>query len=164
MTCFAERRTPNGKKFLQNPPGFTMIELIISIVIMGILGVFTFSFLGDSMGAYVRVKDHKILYDEARIAMERMAIEIQNSSRSSITIGTSSITFDQPSSIWNIRYRLNGSTLERMVGIIGYYPIADNVSSFTPTYSSNIVTLELVLTQAGRGTVRFRTSIYPRRS
>ena len=43
-----------------------------------------------------------------------------------------------------------------MEGLLGNYPIADNVSSFTRTYSSNIVTLELVLTQAGRGTVRFR--------
>ena len=99
MACFAERRTPNRKRYFGNPNGFTMIEIIISIVIMGILSIYTFSFLGDSMGAYVRVKEHKILYDEARIAMERMALEIRNAGRSSITIGTSSISFDQPSSI-----------------------------------------------------------------
>lgn len=142
-----------------------MIEFIIGIVIMGILGMYTFSFLGDSMGAYVRVRDHKILYDEARIAMERMTLEIRDASRSYMVTGTSNIIFTN-NPPWGpyIRYRLNSGTLERRVGLLGNYAMADNVSSFTTTYSSNIVTLELVLTQAGRGTVRFRTSIYPRRS
>ncbi len=135
-----------------------MIELIISVMILGILAVYTFSFLGNSVKAYVEIKQHKILYDEARQAMEKMVIETRNSSRSSITTGTSSITFTLSGN--NITYSLNGTTLQRQVGNNTANKVADNVSSFTTSYSS-YVSLELVLTQTGMGTVHFRTSIYP---
>ena len=144
--------------------GFTIIELIISIVILGVLGVYTFSFLGDSMGAYVRVKDHKVLYDEARIAMRRMADEIRDANRTaSITTTATSITFTKshnPSA--QITYSLAGGFLNRVYN--GTYVLAGNVQGFNPTYDSgtNIVTLELVVSLSGRGTVRFRTKVYPR--
>jgi prepilin-type N-terminal cleavage/methylation domain-containing protein len=159
-----ERRTPNAERYFFNRSGFTTIEFIVSIVILGILGVYTFSFLGSTMGAYVRVQEHKILVDEGRLAMEHMIREIRDANQNaSITTTTSSITFTKvhPSSA-TITYSLTSGTLNRVYG--GTFALAGNVQTFSPTVSGSapnqVVTLDMTL--SGRGTVRFRTKIYPR--
>jgi prepilin-type N-terminal cleavage/methylation domain-containing protein len=146
------------------PKGYTLIEFIISIVILGILGAFTFSFLGSGLSLYVEQQQHKTLYDEGRLALKYMAREIRDANRNAaITIGASSITFTRqhPFPI-TITYNLSGNTLNRVSN--GTYPLAGNVSAFNPAYNSltNLVTFEIVLTQAGGGAVRFSTEIYPR--
>lgn len=162
---FAEHRTLNAERCFGNPCGFTIIEFIIVIVILGILGVYTFSFLGDSMGAYVRVQEHKILYDEGRLAMEHMVREIRDANQNAAitVVSNTSITFTKlhPSSA-TITYSLTSGTLNRVYN--GTYALAGNVQTFSPTVFgpafSQVVTLDLTL--SGRGTVRFRTIIYPR--
>ncbi|MEW6186279.1 MAG: prepilin-type N-terminal cleavage/methylation domain-containing protein [Thermodesulfobacteriota bacterium] len=146
--------------------GFTVIEMIISIVLLGILGAYTFSFLGNSMGAYVRVRDHKILYDEARLALRRMADEIQDGDRSAaitVTPNTSiSFTKSHPSATV-ITYTLSGGVLNRVSGGITN-SLTGNVQAFIPAVdgTTKVVTLELVQSISGGGTVRFRTCAYPR--
>lgn len=144
--------------------GFSLIEMIMVIVILGIIGVYTFSFLGDTMGAYVRVKEHKTLYDEGRLAMQFMVNELRDANQNDpFTVSTSSITFTRTHpSATVITYSLSGSTLNREES--GTFPLAGSVQSFTPTISgtvpSQVITLELVI--SGRGTVRFRTAVFPR--
>lgn len=167
LTCSDERRITNDERYFLNRSGFTILEMIIVIVILGILGVYTFSFLGDSMGAYVRVKEHKTLYDEGRMAMEYMVRELRDANQNaSITTTSSSITFTKvhPSSA-TITYSLTSGTLNRdSDGTTN--ALAGNVQTFSPTVSgtapNQVVTLELIL--SGRGTVRLRTAIYPRNS
>ena len=163
-TGLVEGRRSNAKWYFVNPYGFTIIELIIVIVIMGILGVYTFSFIGDSMGAYVRVQEHKVLYDEGQLAMKYMVREIRDADQNtSITVSGASITFTilHPSSA-AINYSLTGGTLNRVYN--GTYALAGNVQTFSPTVSGSapnqVVTLDLTL--GGRGLIRFRTTIYPR--
>jgi prepilin-type N-terminal cleavage/methylation domain-containing protein len=155
-------RVPRRSFF--NRSGFTMIEFIISIVILGVLGAYTFSFLGDSMGAYVRVKEHKTLYDEGHLAMEYMVLEIRDANQNAaITATSSSITFTKlhPSAM-TITYNLTNGTLNRVYN--GTYALAGNVQTFSPTVSgtapNQLVTLDLML--SGRGLIRPRTTIYPR--
>jgi prepilin-type N-terminal cleavage/methylation domain-containing protein len=158
------------KKRFHNPftriRGFTVIEMIISIVILGILGVYTFSFLGNSMGAYVRVRDHKTLYDEARIAMRRMADEIEDANRNApitITPNTSIVFTKTHPSATMITYILSGSVLNRVSGGVTN-ALTGNVQTFNPAVdgTTKVVTLELVQAVSGGGTVRFRTMVYPR--
>jgi prepilin-type N-terminal cleavage/methylation domain-containing protein len=147
--------------------GFTMIELIVGIIILGILGVSTFSFLGDSMGAYVRVKGHRLLYDEGRQALEYMALELRDANQNaSITTGTSSIAFTRSHpSATSITYSLTGGTLNRLSGG-NTNALAGNVTAFSPSLSgtapSQMVTLSLTLSVSGSGTVYLRTTVCPR--
>jgi len=152
--------------------GFTIIELILSIVILGIVGVFTFSFLGNNMSAYVKEQQHKLLYDQGRLAMKYIAREIRDANRNAninTPGGGQELQFTRvhPSST-NIHYKFSGTSLTRNDNSVGgsYYILAGNVSAFNASYNSGtqIVTVELVLTLTGVGTVKFRTEIYPRNS
>lgn len=146
--------------------GFTLIEMIISIVILGILGVYTFSFLGTSMETYVRSREHKVLYDEARLALRRMADELQDADRSAAmtVIPNTSISFTKrhPSSAV-VTYVLSGGLINRVSGGQSY-PLTGHVQAFLPSVdgTTRVVTLELVQTLPGGGTIRFRTAVYPR--
>ncbi|MBA4393786.1 MAG: hypothetical protein C0407_09570 [Desulfobacca sp.] len=159
------RRTPNSERYRVLQKGFTTIEFIISIVILGILGIYTFSFLGDSMGAYVRVKEHKTLYDEGRLAMEYMVREIRDANQTAAitVVSNTSITFTKlhPSAM-TITYSLTSGTLNRVYS--GTFALAGRVQTFSPTVSgtapNQLVTLDLTL--SGRGVIRIRTTIYPR--
>lgn len=158
---------PAKPRPIRNPDGFTIIELIIGIVILGILGVYTFSFLGDSMGAYVRVKEHKTLYDEGRLAMEYMVREIRDADQNAAitVVSNTSITFTKrhPSTT-TITYSLTSGTVNRVAG--GTYALSGNVQGFSPAVSGSapnkVVTLDITL--SGRGTVGFRTAVCPRNS
>lgn len=150
--------------------GYTLIEVIISLVIMGILSVFPFSFLSKYVETYVTVQGHKTLYDEGLLAMSYMVSEIRDANRNaSITTpgGSDKLFFTRlhPSAT-AIKYRVQGTTLQRNQNDGSWDDLASNVSSVTASYDSGtqIVTIELVLTQTGRGTVRFTTKIYPRNS
>jgi prepilin-type N-terminal cleavage/methylation domain-containing protein len=150
--------------------GFTLIELITAIVIMGILSVLPFSFLSKYVQTYVTVQGHKTLYDEGLRAMKYMVSEIRDANRNAnITIpgGGDKLYFTRlhPSTT-AIKYRVQGTTLLRQENGGTWDDLASNVSSFTASYDSGtqIVTIELVLTQTGRGTVSFTTEIYPRNS
>jgi prepilin-type N-terminal cleavage/methylation domain-containing protein len=147
--------------------GFTLIELIMVIVIMGILGVYTFSFLSNTIGAYMKVEGHKILYDEGRQALEYMVLELRDANQNaSITTGTSSIAFTRSNpSATSITYSLSGGTLNRVSGG-STNALAGNVTAFTPSVSGSApnqtVTLNLTISSTGSGTLYFRTTVYPR--
>src|SRR4030042_310001 len=52
--------------------GFTLIEIIIVIVILSIVSGITIKFLIDSLKIYTMTVNQKTLYDEGKLAMERM--------------------------------------------------------------------------------------------
>jgi prepilin-type N-terminal cleavage/methylation domain-containing protein len=50
--------------YKDNDRGFTLIELVTVIVVLGILSAFTLSFLDNAVKTYVMVKDQETLYSE----------------------------------------------------------------------------------------------------
>jgi prepilin-type N-terminal cleavage/methylation domain-containing protein len=147
--------------------GYTVIELIVVIIILGVLGVSTFSFLGDSMRAYIKVEGRKVLYDEGRQALARMVMEIRDGNQNaSITTTTSGITFTRSHpTATTVTFSLSGTTLYRVSGG-ATNALAGNVQTFTPSVSgtspNQTVTLDLTMTASGSGTLNFRTTVYPR--
>jgi len=61
-----------------NRRGFTLIEIIIVIVILGFVFAITIKFLTDSLRIYTMTVNQKTLYDEGKLALERMARDIRD--------------------------------------------------------------------------------------
>lgn len=58
--------------------GFTIIELVTVIVVLSILGAFTFSFLDNAIRTYRLVKEQSPLYADGAYIMERITRELSD--------------------------------------------------------------------------------------
>ncbi len=117
--------------------GFTLVEIVMVIVILGVIGAFTFHFVGQGVLAFKKSSARKDLYDQGRLAMERMVRELRDG-KEVTDCSSDSITFRvaHPSAfgvVDEIKYQLNGTDLER-VGDPSGTPLtavlASNVTSF----------------------------------
>jgi len=130
-----------GATFLNNR-GYTLIETIMVIVILGIIGGITFQVVAAGVEAFKKTSDRKELYDQGRLAMERMVRELRDAKEVTESAG-SSITFKKAhpaqaaDNIEKIKYELVGSDLKRVGDPESEDPptsaLASNVSSFTVT-------------------------------
>jgi prepilin-type N-terminal cleavage/methylation domain-containing protein len=128
--------------------GFTLIELILTIVIMSILGVFGFSFFSFLTNTYVTMQNERGLQQEGAYIVERIARELRDASAVTTGTGSATITLQHttPASGSTAAYALSGSILTRNT-----VPIGKNISSFainTPT-TSNCYPVSLTEARAG---------------
>lgn len=73
--------------------GFTIIELVTVIVVLSILGIFTFSFMDNAIRTYRLVKEQSPLYADGACIMERITRELTDArSVTSPPVGSSSST------------------------------------------------------------------------
>ena len=80
------------KKMKTQPGGFIMVEVIVSIVLLGILGVFTSMFLYTGIKGYMISKQTADGAMRAQIALDRMNLELRKVT--SVTAATAdSITY-----------------------------------------------------------------------
>ena len=172
----SELRTLNSE--LQR--GFTLIEIIVVIVILSIVSVITIKFLIDSLQIYTMTVNQKTLFDEGKLALERMCRDIRDASAIDGST-TSSIRFTRAHATdptagdaagERIKFARDGSTstLQKVKNVDASgnggtaYAMAENVSTFTVTLSTNEVTLTLGLTLPGESTesVTLQTIVYPK--
>ncbi|MDO8092587.1 MAG: prepilin-type N-terminal cleavage/methylation domain-containing protein, partial [Candidatus Brocadiales bacterium] len=149
--------------------GFTLIELIITIVILSIIGVFTFQFITSGVESYVTLSAGEDVAREARLALERMAREVRAATNIVSPLAGDSdnkITFDRTPTATDgstqVTFQLTSGTLQRKRDGNTPEPLASNVSSFTVTRSSGngeLTTLDLTL--SGQTVVQQRTLVYP---
>jgi prepilin-type N-terminal cleavage/methylation domain-containing protein len=64
--------------FKNSTKGFTLIEIIIVIVILSIVSAISIKFLVDSMRIYAMTVNQKTLFDEGKLALERMCRDIRD--------------------------------------------------------------------------------------
>src|SRR6266446_4428378 len=134
---------------LNTQHGFTMIEAILSILILGILAVIIGSPLIQGSLAWQEVSARKDATQFVRLGMDRMVRELRNTQRlanntpnvAEVTTGPTCIRFTDV--LGNlILYKLNGTSLDRATGGTCASPtsansLVSNVTSFTITCYSN---------------------------
>jgi len=58
--------------------GFTLVELIVALVLVGIIGTFTTLFMYTGLNGYLRAKDTAEGALKAQIAMDRLSLELRD--------------------------------------------------------------------------------------
>jgi prepilin-type N-terminal cleavage/methylation domain-containing protein len=160
---------------LNSSKGFTLIEMIVVIVILSIVAAITIHFLVDSLRLYTMTVKQKTLFDEGKLALERMCRDIRDArsitspasggSGSSITFTRNNATA-QDAVAESITFRWNGGTnpLEKVKAGIGY-PMASNITTFTVTRGAagnDEITLVLTLSLTSGENVTLQTKVYPK--
>ena len=160
--------------FLKSLKGFTLIEIIVVIIILSIVAAITIHFLVDSLRIYKMTVNQKTLFDEGKLALERMCRDIRDansistpgpgSSGSSITFIRNNATA-QDIAGENITFQLAGTTLEKVKASPSVtISMASNVSTFTVTRgaTNDEITLFLSLSLASGENVTLQTKVYPK--
>lgn len=162
--------------------GFTIIELVTVIVVLSILGIFTFSFLDNAIRTYRLVKEQSPLYADGAYIMERITRELSDASQVDVA-GSGTLTFWTahlpPSSTppTKVSFQQNGKNLIRG-DYRGDYIIARNINipadatdygfratKNTPTGTGQeTVTIELKLTSSSDSSIPpfvLKTTVIP---
>ena len=173
---YSELRTPNSE--LQR--GFTLIEIIVVIVILSTISAISIYFLVNSLKTYSMVVNQKVLFDEGKLALERMCREIRDARSITLPAGggsSNSITFTKTNATSqdlaneNITFQLNPTNptiLEKIKSSPPANPgMAFNVTRFWVTRGAapnneNEITIELNLQLTSGENVALQTKIYPR--
>lgn len=58
--------------------GFTVIEIVTVIVVLSILGLFTFSFIDSATRTYMLIKEQSVFYADGTYLMERITRELSD--------------------------------------------------------------------------------------
>jgi prepilin-type N-terminal cleavage/methylation domain-containing protein len=162
----SELRTQNSE--LQR--GFTLIEIIIVIVILSIVSAITIKFLTDSLRIYTMTVNQKTLYDEGKLALERMCRDIRDA-RSITGVTASSITFvrddataqDIAGETIIFQRNAGANTLEKVkASPASTSTMASNVTAFAVANATNEIQLQLTLQLASGENVTLQTRVYPK--
>jgi prepilin-type N-terminal cleavage/methylation domain-containing protein len=162
----SELRTPDSK--LQK--GFTLIEIIVVIIILAIVSAITIKFLVDGLRIYTMTVNQKTLFDEGKLALERMCRDIRNA-RSITGTTASSITFvrDDPTAQdvagETIIFQRNAvvSTLEKVkASPVATSTMANNVTAFAVANATNEIQLTLTHSLTSGENVKMQTKVYPK--
>ena len=157
--------------------GYTLIEIVITIVILAILGIFTFSFFSNLTKTYSLMESQRGAHQEAAYTTERISRELRDAKSISISAGT--ISFQRAhqtgtDSNLYVRYRLSGTDLHRDSASDSGFTLnvidkimGRNISAFIPSPAGSPVPVDTVLqiiVQAASGgqTQSYSTGVCPK--
>jgi prepilin-type N-terminal cleavage/methylation domain-containing protein len=63
---------------IRSQKGFTLVELIVTLVLVGIIGTFTTLFMYTGLNGYLRAKDTSEGALKAQIALDRISLELRD--------------------------------------------------------------------------------------
>jgi len=176
-----EGPAPKSELRTSNSKGFTLVEIVITIVLIGILSGIAAMIILQGVRAYSGEQSRSDVHYQARIAMERMTREIRSARLASETgtVISGAITGNPTSSFiftdlsgGTIRYSLSGADLMRTTGGMPVL-LAQGITSLefrhydkagAPTLTAaNLWVVELgLVAQQGGETLDLRTRVHPR--
>lgn len=77
-----------------NKKGFTVVEIVVVIVLLGIIGLFGTMLLVNIVRSYQMAEDNAHLAQKAQIALTRIAVEMSYADEGSVAIADDAITYD----------------------------------------------------------------------
>lgn len=163
---------------MRNENGITLIEMILSVVLIGIVGVVAGKVFVSLTQSVVTGQNVREGTQVNRIAMDRMIREMRNvaDNTSVVAAGASTFTYVDTGGN-NISFTLAGTNLNRVSATTD--TLAANVSGLTFTYldntgatigaptvspaATNIWWVQIALTVgSGSSAVQFRSRVHPR--
>lgn len=158
-----------------NEKGFTLIEIIITLVILGIIAVFSFAFFGSLTKTYGTMGAKSKAHLEAAYVLERISRELRDAKL--VIVSSNTVDFEKANSTPQdnnayVRYCLSGTNLYRQssndnfpTGCSGNL-IAKNVTNFTVspdgTHTDNqIITVTINITQDSESQ-SYSVDVYPK--
>lgn len=151
--------------------GFTLLEIVITIVILGIVGVFTFAFFGDLTKTYKLMGTKRASHQEAAYVVERISRELRDAK--TILSANPSLQFlsahgtAQDSNRY-VMFCLSGGNIYRVSNVDESFPacttgrlLCSNVTNFNVAANGDIYTIDVTVSIGGQ-TQRYATSVSPK--
>jgi prepilin-type N-terminal cleavage/methylation domain-containing protein len=91
--------------------GFTLVELTVTIVLVGLVGVFTTLFVYTGLNGYLRAKDISEGAINAQITLDRISLELRDIEEISTFIDDTQIDYDSRTLGENRQIRYNGGII-----------------------------------------------------
>ena len=116
--------------------GFTLVELIVTLVLVGIIGTFTSLFMYTGLNGYLKAKDTSEGALKAQIALDRISLELKDINNISEFNSDTNINYTSETLPGSRKIFLNGDKIELDVDDTPN-PLLDTVVSFDlePTYT-----------------------------
>jgi len=155
--------------------GFTLIEIIAALILLGILAVTVFGFMGQAVRGFFIARDALAITQKAQIALNRMRIELTYLEKTPSPTGTATslsytaiisggtenntIAYDAGGN----RITWNTATLIDDVGGLTFAYYDAPTSSPTSSYQSttNLIGITLIMLDADGNTATFTTRVAP---
>ena len=116
--------------------GFTLVELIVTLVLVGIIGTFTTLFMYTGLNGYLKAKDTSEGALKAQIALDRISLELKDINNISDFNSDTNINYTSETLPGNRKIILNGNQIDLDVDG-NTNPLLDTVVSFDlkPNYT-----------------------------
>jgi len=157
--------------------GFTLIEIVVVLLILGVVSAIFTTVLSEGNRAYLFLSRQNQIIQESRVAMNWMTQELTSevllgASHSFTTATATSLQFTRNSDSQVVIYSWTSPTLTRQLGATSR-TLASNVTAFTFTYLDasetvtanlpNIATIVINMTiQVGDKSITLKSAVSPR--
>jgi len=153
---------------LHNEQGMTLVEIVITIIILGIMAAVGGTFLYKAAQVDQLHSERVQMVSTARRAMETLVRELRIADPATVNIAGNTVTFDkqfgyaQDTSTSGIQYTYNpgADTLQRTGS--GTSTIATNVTAISITDNGSWYTIEITVTGPLSGAFSLTSAVRPR--